>query len=112
MFRLEPIKYIFENTTVWLTPTSISEKMNPEYVDQGITIQNGISIGMYSAGSPNQFAQTASISQSGDITTQGTITCQGDFFAQNIFTTKLRLIILPAPGKLQLLQRPHSTLTT
>ncbi|MFM7989294.1 MAG: hypothetical protein ACKPKO_59270, partial [Candidatus Fonsibacter sp.] len=55
------------------------------YVDQGITVQNGLSIGMYNAGSPYQFAQTASITQTGNITTQGTITCQGDLSAPNIY---------------------------
>ncbi|MFM7979700.1 MAG: hypothetical protein ACKPKO_10325, partial [Candidatus Fonsibacter sp.] len=36
------------------------------YVGQGITIQKGISIGMYNAASPNQFAQTATIAQNGE----------------------------------------------
>ncbi|MFM7986081.1 MAG: hypothetical protein ACKPKO_42885, partial [Candidatus Fonsibacter sp.] len=68
------------------TATSISVKFwAPVYIDQGITVQNGLSIGMYNAGSPNQFAQTASITQTGDITTQGTITCQGDLSAPNIY---------------------------
>ncbi|MFM7988037.1 MAG: hypothetical protein ACKPKO_52860, partial [Candidatus Fonsibacter sp.] len=58
---------------------------SPVYVDQGITVQNGLSIGMYNAGSPNQFAQTASIAQTGNITTQGTITCQGDLSAPNLY---------------------------
>ncbi|MFM7982895.1 MAG: hypothetical protein ACKPKO_26585, partial [Candidatus Fonsibacter sp.] len=58
---------------------------SPVYVDQGITVQNGLSIGMYNAGSPNQFAQTASITQTGNIATQGTITCQGDLSAPNIY---------------------------
>ena len=75
-----------ENTTVWITATLLSVKMwSPVYVDQGITIQNGISIGMNSAGSPNQYAETASISQNGKITTQGTSSCQGDVFAPNIY---------------------------
>ncbi|MFM7981740.1 MAG: hypothetical protein ACKPKO_20720, partial [Candidatus Fonsibacter sp.] len=69
-----------------LTATSISVKFwAPVYVDQGITVQNGLLIGMYNAGSPNQFAQTASITQTGNITTQGTITCQGDLSAPNIY---------------------------
>ena len=70
---------VYVGNPVWLTATSISAKFwSPVYVDQGITVQNGLSIGMYSAGRPNQFAQTASISQNGNITTQGAITCQGN----------------------------------
>ncbi|MFM7984588.1 MAG: hypothetical protein ACKPKO_35210, partial [Candidatus Fonsibacter sp.] len=66
---------VYFGNTVWLSATSISAKIwSPVYVDQGITIQNGISIGMHNAASPNQFAQTASIAQNGDITTQGAIT--------------------------------------
>ncbi|MFM7982611.1 MAG: hypothetical protein ACKPKO_25140, partial [Candidatus Fonsibacter sp.] len=70
---------VYSGNTVWLSATSISAKIwSPVYVDQGITVQNGLSICMYNAGSPNKFAQTASITQTGDITTQGTITCQSN----------------------------------
>ncbi|MFM7979486.1 MAG: hypothetical protein ACKPKO_09240 [Candidatus Fonsibacter sp.] len=63
-----------------MTDMSLSAKFwSPVYVDQGVIVQNGLSIGMYNAGSRYQFAQTAIITQTGDITTQGTITCQGDF---------------------------------
>ncbi|MFM7984172.1 MAG: hypothetical protein ACKPKO_33100, partial [Candidatus Fonsibacter sp.] len=44
---------------------------------------------MYSAESPNQFAQTAARTQIGNITTQGTITCQGNLSAQTINATKI-----------------------
>ena len=67
---------------------------------------------MYDAGSPYQFAQKAMITQAGNITTQGTITCQGDLSAPNIYITKLRLIRLPTPSKMQLLQPPQSMQTT
>ena len=104
---------VYSGNIVWLTATSISVKFwAPVYVDQGITVQNGLSIGMYNAGSPNQFAQTASITQTGNIATQGTITCQGDLSAPNIYITNLRLILLPIPNKPRSHQQHHSTPTT
>ena len=76
MSRFTHITFIFGNP-VWLSATSVSAKFWAlVYVVQCIIVQNGLSIGMYDARSPNQFAQTASITQTGDITTQGTITCQ------------------------------------
>ena len=50
---------------------------------------NEISIGMYSAGCPNQFAQTATIAQNENITTQGSITCQGKLAAPTISANRI-----------------------
>ena len=89
MFKLKPIRYILE-PPVWLTATSLSAKFSSlVYVDQVMIFQNGISIGMYSAGCPNQFAQTATISQNENITTQGSITCQGKLAAPTISANKI-----------------------
>ena len=89
MFKLKPIRYILE-PPVWLTATSLSAKFSsPVYVDQVMIFQNGISIGMYSAGCPNQFAQTATISQNENITTQGSITCQGKLAAPTISANRI-----------------------
>ncbi|MFM7987918.1 MAG: hypothetical protein ACKPKO_52255, partial [Candidatus Fonsibacter sp.] len=54
------------------------------YVDQGINIHNGLSIGYHSLQ-----ADTATISQNGNITTQGTITCQGSLTAPTINATTI-----------------------
>ncbi|MFM7981423.1 MAG: hypothetical protein ACKPKO_19115 [Candidatus Fonsibacter sp.] len=79
-------EHVYFVNTVWLVATFISAKLwSLVYVDQGLPIQNGISIGMYNAASPNQFAQTATIAQNGHITTQGAITWQGDLFAPNSY---------------------------
>ncbi|MFM7985612.1 MAG: hypothetical protein ACKPKO_40500 [Candidatus Fonsibacter sp.] len=92
---------VYCGNPVWLTATSIYVKfLAPVYVDQCIIVQDGLSIGMYDAGNPYQFAQTTMITQTGDITTQGTITCQGNLSAPNIYITKLRLILLPTPSKI------------
>ncbi|MFM7982309.1 MAG: hypothetical protein ACKPKO_23615, partial [Candidatus Fonsibacter sp.] len=71
---------------VWLTATSLSAKFwSPVYVDQGIKIHNGLSIGY---DDPLQ-ADTATIAQNGNIATQGTITCQGSLTAPTINATKI-----------------------
>ncbi|MFM7983863.1 MAG: hypothetical protein ACKPKO_31515 [Candidatus Fonsibacter sp.] len=69
---------------VWLTSTSLSAKCwSLVYVDQGIKIHNGLSIGY---DDPLQ-VDTATIGQNGNITTQGTITCQGSLTAPTINAT-------------------------
>ena len=77
---------VYFGNPVWLTATSLSAKFwSPVYVDQGIKIHNGLSIGY---DDPLQ-SDTATISQNGNITTQGTITCQGSLTAPTINATKI-----------------------
>ena len=77
---------VYFGNPVWLTATSLSAKFwSPVYVDQGIKIHNGLSIGY---DDPLQ-SDTATISQNGNITTQGTITCQGSLTAPTINATTI-----------------------
>ncbi|MFM7981308.1 MAG: hypothetical protein ACKPKO_18530, partial [Candidatus Fonsibacter sp.] len=90
---------VYFGNPVWLTSTSIYVTCwAPVYVGQGTIVQNGLSIGMYDAGSPYQVAQTAMIRQTGNITTQGTITCQGNLSARNI-NNKTQVDYMPTPSK-------------
>ncbi|MFM7986236.1 MAG: hypothetical protein ACKPKO_43675, partial [Candidatus Fonsibacter sp.] len=59
MFRLKPIRYILENL-VWFTATLLYVKFWAlVYVDQCITVQNGISLGMYNVGRPKHVSQNS-----------------------------------------------------
>ncbi|MFM7983584.1 MAG: hypothetical protein ACKPKO_30090, partial [Candidatus Fonsibacter sp.] len=76
---------VYFGNPVWLSATSLSAKFwSPVYIDQGIKIHNGLSIGYDSLQ-----ADTATIAQNGNITTQGTITCQGSLTAPTINATKI-----------------------
>ena len=58
---------VYFGNPVWLTATSLSAKIwSLAYVDQGIKVHNGSSVGYDSLQ-----ADTATISQNGNITTQG-----------------------------------------
>ena len=74
---------IYVGNLVWLSATSaLVNFWSPVYFDQGIKVQNGLSLGCESSA----IANTATIAQNEDITTQGTITCIGKLSAPTIYT--------------------------
>ena len=76
---------VYFGNPVLLTATSLSATFwSFVYVDQGIRIHNGLSIGYDSLQ-----VDTAAIAQNGNITTQGTITCQGSLTASTTNATKI-----------------------
>ena len=62
----------FGNLAFFMSATSEAIKMwFPVYVDQGLKVQNGLSIGCNSPTSPDVWMEKASVDQNGNITTTG-----------------------------------------
>ena len=79
--QLKASEVYFGNPAIFISATSAAIKLwSPVYVDQGLKVQSGISIGSTSSSNPEAWVEKIALKQNGDITTTGFLT------ASNIYT--------------------------
>ena len=79
--QLKADQVYFGKTAIFISATSAAIKLwSPVYVDQGLKVQNGLSIGSTSPSDLEAWVEKIALNQNGNITTTGLLT------ASNIYT--------------------------